>query len=278
MSRRDDIERIAALAREGKIPEDFVIIDAHGHMGPWFNFHIFESGPEGMIETMDRCGIRKVCVSHHLGIGADFRRGNAELFSVVEKYPERFVPYVSHNPHYPEAEIRADLKTVRRLGIPYGLKIHPSVHQYRADGDGYRVVWEHAEEHGRPVLSHTWQGDNFCSPEIFEPISQQYPHCKVILGHAGGSWEGQLAATEIAVRRRNVYLDPTGSNLWRGMLERMVERIGAGRILFGTDMPFLDPRYQLGRVLFARLTAARKRRILGLNAAKIFRIQLEDDQ
>lgn len=274
MSRREDIEQVAALAGEGRLPEDFTVIDCHGHMGPWFNFHIFENGPEGMIRTMDRCGIQTVCVSHHLGIGPDFRRGNAEVLSACERYPGRFIPYICHNPRYPPQEAICDLKRVRGLGIRYGLKIHPSVHRYRADGERYRVLWEHAEEHSLPILSHTWEGDEFCSPDMFDGLAERYPHAKVILGHAGGSWEGQLAAAEIAARRRNIYLDPTGSRLHRGMLEIMVKRIGASRILFGSDIPFLDPRYQLGRVLFARISSSQKRKILGLNSARLFGIRI----
>ncbi len=52
----------------------------------------------------------------------------------------------------------------------------------------------------------------------------------------------------------------------------MVHEAGADRVLFGTDLPFLDPRPQLGRVAFAKISDDEKRLILGLNASRIFGI------
>ena len=54
------------------------------------------------------------------------------------------------------------------------------------------------------------------------------------------------------------------------LLEEMVIRAGAQHVLFGTDMPLLGGRAQVGRILTARLTDDEKRLILGLNAARIF--------
>ncbi len=51
----------------------------------------------------------------------------------------------------------------------------------------------------------------------------------------------------------------------------MVRRVGAERILWGTDI-FIDPRPALGRLLMARLSDEDKRLILGLNAKRIFRL------
>ena len=88
---------------------------------------------------------------------------------------------------------------------------------------------------------------------------------------------GQLESIEVAKRARNVYLDVCGSQLFYGMLERMVREVGASRVLFGTDLPFIDPRYQLGRVLFARVPDSRKRKILGTNAARLFGLRAAHD-
>jgi len=51
----------------------------------------------------------------------------------------------------------------------------------------------------------------------------------------------------------------------------MVAGAGADRILFGTDIPFIDPRPQIGRVAYARLPAATLRDVFGGNARRIWR-------
>jgi len=46
----------------------------------------------------------------------------------------------------------------------------------------------------------------------------------------------------------------------------MVNAIGADRVLFGTDIPWYDPGYGIGSVLFSRISDADKYKILYENA------------
>ena len=50
----------------------------------------------------------------------------------------------------------------------------------------------------------------------------------------------------------------------------MVAGAGAERVLYGSDIPFVDPRGQLGRVAFARLPDDDLRLILGGNARRLW--------
>jgi len=50
-----------------------------------------------------------------------------------------------------------------------------------------------------------------------------------------------------------------------------VEAVGAERILYGTDFPFIDPFYEFGKVCYTRINEEAKKRILGLNMAEIIR-------
>jgi predicted TIM-barrel fold metal-dependent hydrolase len=49
-----------------------------------------------------------------------------------------------------------------------------------------------------------------------------------------------------------------------------IRKIGAHRILFGSDWPWCDPLLALERINGLDLTGAEKRKILGQNAAKVF--------
>jgi uncharacterized protein len=51
------------------------------------------------------------------------------------------------------------------------------------------------------------------------------------------------------------------------MLEHAVSELGAERILFGTDMPLLDPYTQLAKVTGADISNEAKQAILGDNLA-----------
>jgi predicted TIM-barrel fold metal-dependent hydrolase len=56
------------------------------------------------------------------------------------------------------------------------------------------------------------------------------------------------------------------SSIW---VERIVGEVGADRVLWGTDFPFLDPVYLVGRLAYARLTDEAKRKVFGENAQRL---------
>jgi len=125
------------------------------------------------------------------------------------------------------------------------------------------------------VLSHGWAGDAHCDPQQFVSVAQRYPEVKLIMGHSAGTVEGNAEAAEAAAQADNLYLDLTGSIKGYGMLEWLVARVGAERILFGTDSTFIDPSGTLGFVLAARISDDEKRQILGGNARRVFGDRIE---
>jgi len=257
-----DLKNMAALARslEGEL-----VIDSHTHMGPYFNFHIPDNDAGSMIEVMDRLGVSMACTSPHVGITPDFKVGNDMAAQAMRDYPGRFFGYITINPNYPE-EIIEEIERCYDLGMR-GFKIHPSLHGYPADGENLRSMWEYANERGLPVLSHTWAGDRTCSPGVLGKLADEYPNVPVILGHSGGTPAGYDEAVEVAKKRKNVFLETCGSGVVYGMIERFVREVGADKILFGSDMPFVNANAQIGKILYARISDQDKRSILGLNMA-----------
>jgi predicted TIM-barrel fold metal-dependent hydrolase len=256
--------------RLGRALEGETIIDAHAHMGPWHNFHIPHNDARGMVERMDQLGIRTCISSPHLAIGPDYREGNRQVMAAADEYPERIVPYVTINPNYPEAEVREEIERWHALGRIKAFKIHPACHAYKVDGPGYAPMFEYAREHSLPVLSHSWAGDSKAGATLLSRMAGEMPNVTFIVGHAASSWSMIDEACREAREKENVVLDLTGSQLLYLALETMVERVGAEKILFGTDIPFIDPAPGLGRMLAARIADDERRAILGLNARRVF--------
>jgi len=73
---------------------------------------------------------------------------------------------------------------------------------------------------------------------------------------------------------RNLLVDTSGSQPARGLLEEAVRRLGAERVVFGTDLPIRDYASMLGKMFEAPLTDRQRRQILGLNAARLLRLEL----
>ncbi len=260
-------------ARAGNPLRGEVVIDCHTHMGPWFNFSIpKDPWAEGMIAAMDACGIQKVVCAPHVAIGPDAPWGNDLIAEAVRRFPDRFAGYCTVNPNYPERETLDELERHITRGTLRGVKIHPTVHLYPADGLNYRAMWAFANEHGLPVLVHTWESDRLCGPLMFSGIGKEHPKAQILLGHSGASAVGMDQSIQAAREAENVHLDLTASYMPCGMLEVIVASVGADRVLFGTDVPFLDGRPKVGQIASARISDEDKRKIFGLNAKRLFRL------
>jgi hypothetical protein len=250
--------------RQASSLKDTLIIDCHGHLGRWNNVYLPKSDLSEIIKMMNRFGIDKLCISSFLGCSCDFRTGNDQVGAAVRKYPDRLIGYTTVNPNFPE-EVAVELKRCKK---EYGfvmVKIHPFCHEYPADGKAYKPVWEFANQRRSIVLSHTWEADKYCAPTMFGKIAARYPKAKIILGHSGVTYNGCEEAIAVAKRYKNIYLDIASSQPHFGILERFVDEVGAHRVLFGTDTPFLEPACQIGKVAFAKISENQKRQILGLN-------------
>ncbi len=266
-------EPILARARQG-LPLTELVIDAHGHLGAWMQFYIPRYDAASIVEVMDRCGVKAIAISGMLSIGPDYKAGNRAVASAADAFPGRFIGYVTMNPNYPPAEVEQELEywLTSHLWMR-GIKLHPSYHEYPISGPLYRVAFEVAERHHVPILSHTWgsgEENLLCGPALFSEIAEAYPDVKIILGHAGGRLPGYRASVAVARDHSNIYLETCGSFQAMGLVEFLVESVGSERVLFGSDACFLAQTAELGRVVFAKLSSADKRNILGLNAAKLF--------
>lgn len=245
----------------------FEIIDIHQHIGPYFNFHVPCSNASEMVQEMDRLGIRQGWLSSHAAIEGDALIGNAETAAALSAYPDRFVGYAVFDPHYPE-ESTTELK--RLLAIPgfRCIKLHPSLAGYPLDGPNYDVVWHLAESWGCPVLTHAWTGDPTCGPTQVRRVLERYHDVHLIFGHALYPPTFPEAA-ELAKSFDNIYLDITTSQHAYGFIEHAVTTVGAERILFGSDSPFISAAGAVGLVLYAEISDEDRSRILGRNAAQL---------
>ena len=244
------------------------IIDCHGHLGHWHNFLVPMPEGDQMLAMMDRCRIREVWISAHLSIGPDAPAGNRLVAELARAHPGRIRGYAVVNPNYPAIAVSEMERAFDELGLE-ALKIHPSTHDYPVNGPHYRPVFEFAARRGTFVLTHTWGGTRTCSPSMLREVCLDFPEVPIIVGHSGGPEEGLQEALDLAEEFPNAHLDLTGCSHEWGRVERMVARIGDERILFGSDLPFLDPRPAIGVVAGSKLSAGSKQRIFRDNMAAI---------
>jgi uncharacterized protein len=256
--------------RRGQSIEGWNILDVHAHIGPWYNFFTPTPTPQRSITASIDSGVAATVVSATLAIGADAAAGNAEVVALVRRHPARFMGYAVFNPF--QAGSAEDVE--QALGQPgmVGVKIHPDVQLYAVGGPLYAPAFELAARHGVPVLTHTFVDSPFCDPVHFAEVAARWPSVDIILGHAGVTGEGHRRAIAVAQQHANLYLELCGSYTTGHWIRQMVAALGAERVLYGSDFPFIELRYGLGRVVFSGLPAEALRLVLGGNARRLLKL------
>jgi len=240
------------------------VMDCHGHIGVHPDFPAYQADADAMVAVMDQLNIERLAVTSTLACYNDCPRGNAEIEAVLRRHPERFFGYVTVNPN-PPGQAVAELERWAGFHRPPLIKLHPGLHKYPVHGEHYKPIWDYANQHEAVVLVHTWDSDPNCGPLLFPPIARAHPKARILLGHSGVTWRGIMQAMEAAEAAPNLFLDLASSQHHRLILEKCARRVGAERILFGSDMPFLEASMTLAHVLTAKISDAEKEKILRTN-------------
>lgn len=247
------------------------IIDIHLHGGVYRAFHVPGGDGEGLVAEMDACGVDLGVVSSHCAIASDYRLGNDITLQWVRKHPDRLLAYCYINPNYP-AEIEEELHRCFATGLCRGIKIHPELNgDYPMDGRNYQGMWRYAAERRLPVLFHTYFGGDRL--EVIEWLAGEYETATFLVGHCAFDL-GLEKAVQMARRRPNMVLDITGPQRFNGVVEYLVGNLGADRVAYGSDMPFIDLGTMLGAVLHAGISEEEKEQVLWRTAARILNLDL----
>ena len=240
-----------------------MLIDSHVHIGTGNFFHVQADG-DALVRLADACGFDRILVTELNALFYDMSEGNDALARELRKHPDRLIGYVS----VPTPRLgRCAVEEVRRCHEKYGmrgLKIYSHPEASIAEPGTYPLL-EAAAEYGMPILAHT-------TPAECDHLMEYVPQCRLLMAHMGGhpyafgDWHKAVA---VAKKHPNLLLDTASSQIDNGMLEYAVDEIGPERIIFGTDMPLLDPWTQLARVQGADLDDAARAMILGGNMARI---------
>jgi predicted TIM-barrel fold metal-dependent hydrolase len=246
-----------------------MILDSHAHMDVVPSLGWYDTA-EKLLQRMDECGVAKAAISGYLntpGPNPDSLRTIAEA---VEKYPDRLIGYARLDPWFDDDCIHALEEAVLEMGMR-GVKLHPAHYTLFPYGPLTVKLARRAAELGVPVLFHS--GDEImCLPYQIDRLADQCPETRFILAHIGGYFNGE-AALRVAERRENVWVD-TSEMPFPQMVRKAVDRLGAEKVLFGTDAPCCDIRLEILKVKLAGLTPEQEELVMYKNYAKMMDIPL----
>jgi predicted TIM-barrel fold metal-dependent hydrolase len=242
------------------------VIDMHGHMGPWYGIHFPRASAEGMIRTMDSCGVRMLVFSHHAALNCP-DIGNGPAIEAVRRYPTRLRAYLVVNGHWPDLIARDLAGFDRHRDVFVGLKWLAGYWGIPWEAPVFEPAWRFADERKLLVLGHTWGGSACDGPAQVRKIAAKYRNLTLVCGHSlHGDWKEAVA---IAQEFPHVYLDLCAVLDDRGPLEQFLAAGLVKKCLFGTDLPWFDPHHGIGTILSTGMTDDDRHDILHRNAERL---------
>jgi uncharacterized protein len=239
------------------------IIDSHTHVDEYEPFGWFDP-PEALVELLDDAGIEKAVVMTYADAPVLKPEALRYLHDACKTFPDRLIPYARINPHAGNAAVLLE-EAIVDLKMK-GLKIHQESVMAAAHHDSVVRLVKKAAEFNAPVLFHS--GDEPLSlPQQFTRLAEEVPEATIILAHLGG-YHHTDDAIRVCERYDNLLVD-TSACPYPYKIREAIERLGAHRVLFGSDGPGCNPKLELQKIMRLGLSATEQRLILHDNIASI---------
>lgn len=246
--------------------EGVEVIDFHGHQGTWDFVGMLDDLPN-MLRIMDLAGIDKGCLFNiHY---ADARIGHDQLAGLIARAPDRLIGFAYASPHHPQMVEEAK-RAIDVLGYR-AIKIYPPYGDIYLTDKRWDPIYKFADERGLAVISHTGS-EVSCEPEQFDEVAARFPRANFVVGHSGNVQPQRDQAIRVAAKHPNVYLETCSTFRSLRVIEDLVAGAGAHKVLYGSDMPLMDARSQIGKILCADLSDADKALLLGGNAKRLLKL------
>ena len=251
-----------------------VVVDGHTHFaGPGKG--LLPNTVEDLMSVMDRNGIDAVVTcAPYSSIGEDrnYDEANGFIAESMKTVPERIVGFIRVNPHLQEHALRSIRDGISKQGFR-GVKYHPRNEAFAINSEELSFpLAELAAKLRVPILIHTGEPDTygFAQPTLVGDLADSFPDLTLIIGHMGK----RLFEDAILVARwfENVILETSFRN--PRDIARAVRRVGADRVIYGSDMPFGLPEIEMMKVRVCDVSEEEKDMVLGDNIARILGLEV----
>ena len=250
-----------------------------------------------LVARMDAAGIdQAVIMPMDFGIACgeaeiSIEEKNERIAEICLRHPGRLFMCVGVDPRR-----KGSSALVRRAITEWGavgVKLYPPTGFYASAAE-CDPVYEAAMDHDVPVAFHTGAvayplKSKYGRPLHLDEVAKRNPGLSIVMLHTGFHRSWTEEAIQVAIYNPNVYCEMAGWQEWgmdheqlAAFLEYLFERIGAERVLFGTDWTgtkkriseaaWLETVQSLGDGSEPRIAAEDRDKILGENAARLFRL------
>jgi len=177
------------------------------------------------------------------------------------------------NPHLQEHPLNRIEAGVKNEGFK-GIKLHPRNEAFPINSEELAFpIAELASKLKVPLLIHTGEPDTygFAQPTLVGGLADAFPDVTMIVGHMGK----RLFEDAILVARwfENIVLE-TSFRSPRN-ITRAVNRVGADRVVYGSDLPFGIPEIEMMKIRLCEISPEEKELVMGGSMARILGLEEE---
>ncbi len=258
------------------------IIDFHAHIypekiaaaavenvGKFYNVTMASNGlANTLIDIGADAGINKFVVHSVATVPKHVPVINKFIQNEVNQYDE-FYGFGTIHPDMEDPE--SVIQSILNAGLK-GIKIHPETQGFNVDDPKLYAICDLFR--GKlPLLIHCgdYRYDN-SHPYRLVHLLHNFPDLTVIAAHFGG-WSIPDMALEY-LKNEQCYMDCSSSMFTLGSrrMKELIRIYGAERILFGSDYPMWNPKFELNRFMGLGLTDRENQLILQDNARHILKL------
>ena len=180
---------------------------------------------------------------------------------------DRFIASASMNPNLGIAALDEFRRAVTEWGFR-GLKFMPVHYAFRSASTAADPLIAIAQEFDVPVTIHS--GNFFCHPLEIAEMASRFPDVNFIMDHMGYRYY-VLEAVLAAERCPNIYLATTAV-FEPHFIKLAIDRVGAERVIFGSNAPLVIPHLQLEVIRALKLSPEEEALIMGKTAARLYKL------
>lgn len=246
-----------------------MIIDVHSQIGKHPLF-FFEQTLSDILDDMNKYGID---VSFLLPVPRmRFWEANDMVAKAVKENPDRFIGFFNVNPVDPKALEEIDRAlNIGLKGLLLDPEFHLSMERPIIPGNkNISAIFEIAVENNLPILisipnirvGHS-HNNVLLMKSALDELMSRFPEVRTMVDLF---WPDII---ELCKKHKNLYVDTAGASA--GRISDLTEKLGATRILFGSNSPRYHPGNHKQTVEWSNITERQRKLLLGGNAERIFK-------
>ena len=196
------------------------------------------------------------------------RRHNDDALKLRDLYGDAYIPGFHIHPDYVEESL-AEIHRMKSLGVNLIGQLIPSYYNWKNDytSEAFSALLDEAERLEMVISLRVTDED------AMDELVKRHPNLIIVAAHPG-EYDNLMRHIARMKLSNNYHLDLSGVGITRyGALKRLVDEVGADRLLYGSNFPSCEPSMFIGAILRDRhLNDTQKAQLLSENAKRILRL------